>query len=308
MTVSLPGTIIVADLSPAGQAVESITRMETWACTILVAAGLIFLLLGLKLIRPLCTVVLGACGFYAGLLAMGSPGDIRANAEKLPAPAVIGFTVGLVLGSLLYRLWIMLGFGLIVAAVAAGGWFVVSCPDEFRGLSDKSSRIYAEVSPLLSALHSESELAELEHLNDPEKLRQSGASPKQIEIARTLKEVMPAQTKELWESIVQSLNTHQSGLSIWGGAGLVAGTLFAGLAWRLSVILVTSIFGTGLLTLGAWGMISRVSPDSLMKLQELGDLVWWLPPGVCLAGILVQWFQSRPKVQPETENFTPAAP
>lgn len=307
MNDSLFGTIVGGDLSPAGLAVESITRMETWVWMFLVVAGLIFLLLGVKLIRPICTIVLAACGFYAGLLAMGQPGDLLANAAKLPAPAVIGFTVGLVLGCMLYRLWIMLGFGLIVAVVTAGVWFVVSCPDEFRGLRDQSSRIYSDVSPLLPALHSESELAALEHLNDPEKLRQSGASPEQLEMARTLKETLPAQTKELWAGVVQSFNSHQSGLSIWAGVGLIGGTLFAGFAWRLSVILVTSIFGAGLLTLGAWGMVSRVSPESLVKLQDWGDLVWCLPLGLCLAGILVQWFQSRPKAQPETENSTPTA-
>ena len=106
----LQGTVNGSAASPGAQAVSQIIRMESWAAMILLAAGLIFLLFGIRLIRPICTVLLGGAGFYAGmgyLLLTGAEG----NADKLPAVAIIGFTAGLLLGYLFYRFWLMLGLG-----------------------------------------------------------------------------------------------------------------------------------------------------------------------------------------------------
>lgn len=291
----------------AKQAVEYVTRTETWAALSIAAAGLIFLILGIRLIRPIATIVLAGAGFGIGML-IHARGDVG-GVDKMPAAAIIGMTAGLLAGYFFYRIWLMLWLGVICGVVAAGGWFALSHRDETQALTARVEHVYLQISPFLEALHSEEDLKKLEHLDNPERMAASGATPEQMQLAHTLKEVLPLEAKALWESVCQTVRDHAVGLSIAGAVGLALGVLLAGAAWRLSAILVTSIYGVCLLSLGAWGTAARLWPEGLAKLQNIGDAVWLLPIGAWLTGMVIQFRLSRdPRPVPQPVLQTPPLP
>ena len=319
-------------------AMSPVAAFATAASLCLLIGGLVLLFLGIKLIRSLLTMVFATLGGIVGQVV----GMMTANQVTLPGwpwvAAIGGAVVCGLVGLLLYRIWVVLTFGVLLSAGAAAGLLVMTGGDEFAharsdsldlagGVGDLfvfASDAYEtiqqdpsnanEVTELLNRLVSftkgESQLTPEQSKQLSDLLAKNGKEQNlKDRLARMEGFVneLPERMKTLGGEWRDLLAHHGVPLSIAAIVGLAVGLLLAGLNWRLAAVLMTSLAGLGL-TIGAlYVFASFQQRDWLDRVAAMGWKAWFGVAGLWLMGASAQGLLARRKKAPPAQQ-PPAEP
>jgi hypothetical protein len=317
-------------------AMSPIAAFATAASLCLLIGGLVLLFLGIKLIRPVCILLCATVGGLVGQRVAVMTAD-QVSLPGWPWIAAIGGAVVLgVLGLLLYRIWVVLTFGVLLSAGAAAGLLWMTGGADFANIRSDSITLATDVgevftlaSDVIDAIQQGTLSAdESQGLRDammgfakgeskltPEQVRkldsQFGNNQgllKRLHSLENLTEELPQRTTALGDRWVAVLKNNGVGLSIAAVVGLAVGLLLAGLNWRLAAVLMTSLAGLGL-CLGALYLFAIFQkPEWVDRVWEMGWKAWSGAAGLWLMGASIQGLLARRKKAPPQAEPPVAAP
>ncbi|MCG3181753.1 MAG: hypothetical protein BIFFINMI_04153 [Phycisphaerae bacterium] len=266
------------DPAKAQQLNDQAMQVAAWSGLGLAVVGVLLLLFGVKLARLLVTMSFAAAGGGLGLLA----GVAIQHYKSVPAAPLVGGIAGLLLvglfGFLMYRFWMMIAFASLLGWAAGGTCLYLRAGDE----------LYTQGVDLCDYVR-QGVKGQIDLPSDGSVTIQNNKPADQDAIRREFEEGLKTRLTQLG----QSLRPHLLFTSLAGMGGFVFGLLLGAFAFRLTVVLLTSLGGVASIVagVGAFAIIRR--PEWIHRAQEHWQAVAVVLGSAWLVGVIVQALLAR---------------
>ena len=266
-------------LDPTGwsEAVTTYSTEITWGGVGLLLLGVLFLLLGVKLTRPLVTLGFVLQGAVGGLM-LGVALDQQYDVGFLPiVGAAVGAAISGVMGFFLYRIWMVLALAGLLSLVGMAGYMAIETGDELTDAGQAIRRVHTDV----WKIHKEAT-----------KLEGQPKTPVTAAKAADLKQrgQRLRDRVEDWESPIERYaRRHGWKIALSSLGGFVVGILLGIFLFRPTIILITAVSGVGLIYAAAM-LIGQVNNHRWLDFaQDMGIHIVWVLGALLLIGMTVQF-------------------
>lgn len=247
----------------------------------LIVVGLLLLGAGLQIVRGYFTLLFTGVGAWIGLAVAGqfeNPGSWLPWACGVGGAVVVGLA-----GFALYRLWLILLFGAVLAWVAAAAFLQSTGDTDLRDLNRQV--VTAARETYVAFLKGENRV-------DTEKSEVS-ATPEQVQRMLVLRGAM--------DQYRRVAAKHGIGMSLAAIGGLAGGLLIGGYLFRLAAVLLTSLWGLKITLVGLLGLLLLYWPGAVDRMSAMGWKALCGPAGLWLLGIWCQGALMRRRKRPPAE-------
>jgi hypothetical protein len=270
-----------------GEIGQQYSAWITWSSFGVIAFGVLMLLLGIKLARPLIGLWFAAWGALTGL-GLGQALRMQYGMEAWPLiGALVGAVVIGLMGFALYQFWVILAFAIALAFGGAAGYMAVMTGEQIADGWGELSAVYNEA---------------WDDYRDFERLRKElGKNPSGQGITlpkRSLQQREQEQKQRMkrWgREITDYAQEHGLAIGLSALGGFVLGVLLGAFLFRFIVMLVSAIVGTGSIYAAAMTIGHVQRHKWVESIKDLGPHVWWILGGMVLLGVIVQALLPRKK-------------